>query len=207
MHPKIAITGAAGLVGQNLIPRLKARGYGAIVAIDKHPANTAILRRLHPDITIIEADLATQDGWQGSLSDADVIVVSHAQIGGLDPAAFTANNVTATERLLDVLGKKPGRYLVHISSSVVNSAAEDCYTESKEAQAFRQGLLDGRYSGRGADPIKGRWVGALIKDPARPTLRVPMARCARFASTALRMRRPSVRTRKLSADTRSRSST
>ena len=134
MHPKIAITGAAGLVGQNLIPRLKARGYGAIVAIDKHPANTAILRRLHPDITVIEADLATQDGWQGSLADADVIVVSHAQIGGLDPAAFTANNVTATERLLDVLGKKPGRYLVHISSSVVNSAAEDWYTESKEAQ-------------------------------------------------------------------------
>ena len=46
MHPKIAITGAAGLVGQNLIPRLKARGYGAIVAIDKHPAHTQILRRL-----------------------------------------------------------------------------------------------------------------------------------------------------------------
>ncbi|HEV7405378.1 MAG TPA: hypothetical protein VGO11_20715, partial [Chthoniobacteraceae bacterium] len=44
------------------------------------------------------------------------------------------------------------------------------------ASWFRQGNLDGRYSGRGADAIKGRWVGALIKDPARLTLRVPMAR-------------------------------
>ena len=33
---KIALTGAAGLVGQNLIPRLKARGYINIVALDKH---------------------------------------------------------------------------------------------------------------------------------------------------------------------------
>ena len=55
---KIALTGAAGLVGQNLIPRLKARGYSDIVALDKHKANIAILRQLHPDITVIEADLA-----------------------------------------------------------------------------------------------------------------------------------------------------
>jgi uncharacterized protein YbjT (DUF2867 family) len=38
---KITVTGGAGLVGQNLIPRLTARGYGRIVAIDKHPSNTA----------------------------------------------------------------------------------------------------------------------------------------------------------------------
>jgi len=44
------------------------------------------------------------------------------------------------------------------------------------ASWFRQGNLDGRYGGRGTDAMKGRWVGALIKDPARPTLRLPMAR-------------------------------
>src|SRR5947209_17638864 len=96
---KIALTGAAGLVGQNLVPRLKQRGYGHIVAIDKHPANTAILRRLHPDVTVIEADLANDHGWQSAVADADVLIVCHAQIGGLDPAGFTPNNVTATERL------------------------------------------------------------------------------------------------------------
>src|SRR5262245_55924625 len=130
---KIVVTGAAGLVGQNLVPRLKARPGVDIVAIDKHPANTAILRRLHPDIAVVAADLAHDDGWQGRVADADVVIVSHAQIGGLDEAVFTANNVTATERLIAaVRGHDP--FLVHISSSVVNSAAEDWYTESKKEQ-------------------------------------------------------------------------
>ena len=34
---KIVITGGAGLVGQNLIVRLKQRGFTHLVAIDKHP--------------------------------------------------------------------------------------------------------------------------------------------------------------------------
>ena len=50
MSIKIALTGAAGLVGQNLLPRLEARGYTDLVALDKHPANTEILRRLHPNL-------------------------------------------------------------------------------------------------------------------------------------------------------------
>jgi hypothetical protein len=41
---------------------------------------------------------------------------------------------------------------------------------------FRQGNLDGRYSGRGADAMTARWAGALIKDPTRLTVRLPMAR-------------------------------
>ena len=130
---KIALTGAAGLVGQNLIPRLMARGYTDIVALDKHKANTAILRRLHPDIAVIEADLARDRGWQDAVADADVVVLSHAQIGGLDEADFAANNVTATERVIvAVRAKQP--YVVHLSSSVVESAADDWYVQSKAAQ-------------------------------------------------------------------------
>lgn len=44
------------------------------------------------------------------------------------------------------------------------------------ASWFRQGGLDGRYSGSGKDAMSGRWVGALMKDPARLTVRLPMAR-------------------------------
>ena len=130
---KIALTGAAGLVGQNLIPRLKARGYANIVALDKHPTNTAILRRLHPDIAVIETDLARADGWQTAVADADVLVFSHAQIGGLEEAAFTANNVTATQRVIEAVHAK-SPYVVHLSSSVVESAANDWYVKSKDAQ-------------------------------------------------------------------------
>jgi nucleoside-diphosphate-sugar epimerase len=130
---KIAITGAAGLVGQNLIPRLKARGYRDIVAIDKHPANTALLHRLHPDVTVVEADLAEAGAWQQAVADVDVIVICHAQIGGLDRAVYARNNIAATERLLAAV-TRPDVYLVHVSSSVVKSMAQDDYVWSKEAQ-------------------------------------------------------------------------
>jgi nucleoside-diphosphate-sugar epimerase len=129
---RIVVTGAAGLVGQNLIPRLEARGHTDIVAIDKHRANSAILRRLHPDLAVVEADLAKDDGWQALLADAEVVICAHAQIGGLDEAAFTANNVIATQRLIAAI--RPDTYVVHLSSSVVESAADDWYVRSKNAQ-------------------------------------------------------------------------
>lgn len=131
---RIAITGAAGLVGQNLVPRLK-RVASSILAIDKHAANAAILRAMHPDITVLDADMAQPGEWEGALGGCDAVVMLQAQIGGLDPLPFQRNNITATERAL-AAAKAGGRcaYLVHVSSSVVNSKAVDLYTESKKAQ-------------------------------------------------------------------------
>ena len=131
---KIAITGAAGLVGQNLIARLERRGGHEIVAIDKNHANTAVLRRLHPDITVIEADLAEPGDWEQALDGMDSIVVGHAQIGGLVEAEFIRNNITSSQVLMDAVARRGGCHLVHISSSVVNSQAVDWYTETKKAQ-------------------------------------------------------------------------
>ncbi|MFZ4768493.1 MAG: NAD-dependent epimerase/dehydratase family protein, partial [Roseimicrobium sp.] len=131
---KIVITGAAGLVGQNLVPRLKARGFSDIVGIDKHPTNTATLRRLHPDITVIEADLAAAGPWSDALAGCDVLVHNHAQIGALTEAPFHANNVVASRNVLAAASAARVPYVVHISSSVVNSVALDFYTESKKAQ-------------------------------------------------------------------------
>jgi nucleoside-diphosphate-sugar epimerase len=130
---KVVVTGAAGLVGQNLMPRLKERGFD-IIAIDKHPANTKILKALHPDIEVIEADISTPGRWEDALAGADSIVIGHAQIGGIDPDPFETNNIRATERLLAAAGEMGVRHIVQISSSVVNSAAVDHYTESKKAQ-------------------------------------------------------------------------
>jgi nucleoside-diphosphate-sugar epimerase len=48
MARRIVIAGAAGLVGQNLISANAEEELGEKVVIDKHPANTAILRKLHP---------------------------------------------------------------------------------------------------------------------------------------------------------------
>ena len=130
----IVITGAAGLVGQNLIPRLKARHAGPLIAIDKHPANTRTLARLHPDIRVIEADLAVDGAWREAFIGARALVLNHAQIGALNEAPFIANNVTATRNVLAAAKAGGVGYIVHVSSSVLNSAARDFYTETKREQ-------------------------------------------------------------------------
>ncbi len=131
---KIVITGAAGLVGQNLIPRLENRNLGELVAIDKHPTNTETLRRLHPNLRVIHADLAVPGPWQEEFVGCTHLMNGHAQIGGIYPAEFVRNNITATERVLEVAVRNNVSYVVNISSSVVNSMAVDDYTETKKAQ-------------------------------------------------------------------------
>lgn len=131
---KIVVTGAAGLVGQNLIPRLKANSANQIVAFDKHPKNITILRQLHPELRVIEADLAEAGPWQSELEGCTHLVIGHAQIGGLYAEEYVRNNVTASERLIEAALRYNVPYAVNISSSVVNSMAVDNYTETKKAQ-------------------------------------------------------------------------
>lgn len=131
---KIVLPGAAGLVGQNLVVQLKQRGYTNLVAIDKHTNNLAVLKQLHPDVTCIEADLADAGVWESAFIDADVVVMLQAQIGAPTMEPFMRNNVEATKQVLRVIKEKNIPYLVHISSSVVNSKAQDFYTETKKLQ-------------------------------------------------------------------------
>jgi nucleoside-diphosphate-sugar epimerase len=131
---KIVLPGGAGLVGQNLVAHLKARGYRQIVVIDKHKSNIEVLRRVQPDITVEYGDLAEPGPWQRHLADAAVVVMLQAQIGGIDYQDFVRNNVDATRLVLQGLHANPGARLVHISSSVVESVADDFYTRSKKEQ-------------------------------------------------------------------------
>jgi nucleoside-diphosphate-sugar epimerase len=131
---KVVLPGGAGLVGQNLLVRLKARGYRHLVVIDKHRANLATLAALHPDVTVVSADLAEPGPWQRHLEDADVVVMLQAQIGGTEWSDFVRNNIDSTRLILDGLKQRPQAYLVHISSSVVESVADDFYTRSKTDQ-------------------------------------------------------------------------
>ena len=126
--------GGAGLVGQNLIPRLKAIGYTQIVVLDKHSKNIQILRKLHPDVKVIEVDLSIPGNWQKEFIRADIVVMLQAQIGGLDYAEFERNNVHSTELILKAIKPHNNTRLVHISSSVVTSVVDDFYNRSKIAQ-------------------------------------------------------------------------
>jgi nucleoside-diphosphate-sugar epimerase len=131
---KIVITGAAGLVGQNLVARLKSRDDLELVGIDKHQANVRLFREVHPGVRIIEADLARGGAWADCFAGADTVVVNQAQIGGLSAVEFEANNVTATKEILSAIRNHAVPYFVGMSSSVVNSAADDFYVRTKTAQ-------------------------------------------------------------------------
>ena len=131
---KIILTGAAGLVGQNLAILLRDHGYMRLVGIDKHPHNSGVLSQINPDMQVIEADLAQDDNWEDAFVGGRALVMLQAQIGGEDYAEFVANNITATERVLAACHAHRVDYIVHISSSVVNSRAEDYYTETKKTQ-------------------------------------------------------------------------
>jgi nucleoside-diphosphate-sugar epimerase len=131
---KIIITGAAGLVGQNLILLLREEGYHNIVAIDKHEHNLKILQSFNPDIEIIQADLSEEGAWQEKFSEGATVIILHAQITGLKEDIFIRNNVVATEKVLAAIKKHNIAYTIQISSSVVNSLATDFYTETKKKQ-------------------------------------------------------------------------
>jgi nucleoside-diphosphate-sugar epimerase len=134
LDQKIVLPGGAGLVGQNLVARLKARGYSNIVVLDKHRANLAVLKKVQPDITVEYADLAVAGDWARQFDDASVVVMLQAQIGGNAYQEFIDNNVESTRLILDIIKAKQIPYLVHISSSVVESVADDFYTRSKKEQ-------------------------------------------------------------------------
>src|SRR5580692_9371469 len=134
MRKKIVLPGGAGLVGQNLIVRLRAQGYTDIVVLDKHRANLEVLGKLQPNIIAEYADLSRTGDWQRHFGDADVVVMLQAQIGGNDHGAFVRNNLDSTRLILDEIKNNSVPYLVHISSSVVKSVVNDFYSETKREQ-------------------------------------------------------------------------
>lgn len=131
---KIILPGGAGLVGQNLVARLKKRGYTNLVVLDKHRNNLEILLRLHPEIVAEYADVAESGSWERHFEGAQVVVMLQAQIGGPTLEPFIRNNITSTRVVLDVMKRYQVPYTIHISSSVVKSVAVDDYSNTKREQ-------------------------------------------------------------------------
>ena len=133
-NQKIILPGGVGLLGQNLVVQLKNRGYNNLVILDKHSANLKIMREMHPELTIVEADLADDGEWSKYFENANTVIILQAQIGAPTIEPFIRNNIDSTTHILNAIKKYNVPYTVHISSSVVNSVARDFYTETKKRQ-------------------------------------------------------------------------
>ena len=131
---KLLITGAAGLVGQNLVAELARQGCTAIVALDNHKGNLDILRTLHPEVTCVHADLALPGEWEQHFVGIERLFILQSQITGGSFAPFQRNTLDSTRNILDAAKKHSVPFTVLVGSSVVNSVADDNYTRSKKEQ-------------------------------------------------------------------------
>jgi uncharacterized protein YbjT (DUF2867 family) len=113
---------------------LREAGYQNIVAIDKQSANLRLLAKLNPSVQAIDADLSAQGSWQELLPGAARAVVLHAQITGKTKEPFQRNNVDASRLVFSTIKSAGVPFTVHVSSSVVNSVADDDYTNTKKVQ-------------------------------------------------------------------------
>jgi nucleoside-diphosphate-sugar epimerase len=127
---RVVLTGAAGMVGQNLVPLLGAQDR-TVIALDKNRTNLDLLERLNPGIEAHVVDLAEEGPWMDLFAGADAVVDLKAQIAAPRPELFERNNVRAQQRVLEACLRARIGHLIHLSSSVVISVAKDAYSESK----------------------------------------------------------------------------
>lgn len=135
---KIVITGAAGLVGLNLLvllqEKLQNKFYGEsyeIVAFDRNAHNIHLAQQLFPSFDMRVADISKKGQWMEALKGASCVIQLQAQISSPHSQPYIDNNITSVQHVLEACTKHKVKHLIHLSSSVVISIAKDHYTNTK----------------------------------------------------------------------------
>lgn len=134
---RVFLPGGAGLVGLNLIAVLQRfHPDWELVVVDRKAEAIAIGRRLFPQVTFLCEDLieVKQQQWPDAIQGCQACVMLQAEIASTDPSQFERNTVQSTRVVLSQLRRAGIRRLVHVSSSVVHSVADDLYTRTKRHQ-------------------------------------------------------------------------
>jgi uncharacterized protein YbjT (DUF2867 family) len=131
-NKNIVVTGAAGLVGQNLIPLLINNGY-RVTAIDRNNTNLLLLQQLNPGVSCKLADVSAPGDWETALEQADIVIQLHAQITAVNSQSFFRSNVYGVRNVVVLCAKHKIKHLIHLSSSVALTGSGDEYAETKRA--------------------------------------------------------------------------
>ena len=128
------MTGGGGLVGQNLSRLLAEEGFNNLLVLDRDPVGLETLKRAMPRVETLQADLSREGDWMRSLEGAELVVQLQAEITSIEPSAFQANTLQSTEHVIEAARQCDVPFLIHLSSSVVLSKADDDYVRSKAEQ-------------------------------------------------------------------------
>jgi nucleoside-diphosphate-sugar epimerase len=144
--PRVLVTGATGLVGRALCPRLEAAGYTVRAAL----RSDGELPCVHE--TFVTGDIAAFADWSRVLAGVDLVVhaaaLAHTVMAG--PRAqqlYHATNVAATARLAAAAVREGVTRFVYLSSIKVNGedSGEGAFTAqdlARPVDAYGQSKLD-----------------------------------------------------------------
>ncbi|MEU8897581.1 NAD-dependent epimerase/dehydratase family protein [Nocardia sp. NPDC048505] len=114
---KVLVTGASGFLGGALVRRLVADGEHEVSILVRRTSNLADLGPAREQVRLVYGDLSDPDSLLAATSGVDVVFHSAARVDERGTRAqFWAENVTATERLLDSARRNGATRFVFISS-------------------------------------------------------------------------------------------
>lgn len=124
-NPKVAVTGATGLVGGHLVQHLADNNY-EVIAIGRSKEKLSHFQS--PNIEIRIADIEDQEAVSKAISGADVVVHSAATV---DPygsrESIFATNVGGTKKILEAAKAHNVKHFLYVSSLSVITGQGDLY--------------------------------------------------------------------------------
>jgi len=124
-NPKVAVTGATGLVGGHLVQYLAGRNY-EVIAIGRSKEKLSHFQS--PNIEIRIADIEDQEAVSKAISGAEVVVHSAATV---DPygsrESIFATNVGGTKKILEAAKAQNVKHFLYVSSLSVITGQGDLY--------------------------------------------------------------------------------
>jgi NADH dehydrogenase len=176
----IAVTGATGFVGRNVVRELLSRGMGVrALARDPHKANDVLGR--HDALTIIDGDVFERDSRERLLEGADACVHligirrEHRSKG----VTFQRLHVEAARLMVESATNTGVRRFVHMSSLGTRDEARSAYHKTKHAaeKLVRHSTLDWTIlrpsviHGRGSEFV--RLTQSCVKGKTQPSFLLP----------------------------------
>lgn len=148
----VAVTGATGFVGSQIVRALSASGWRVRI-LARHMPSAA----LSPGtcLEVVQGDLNDREALQALVKDADLLVHVAGIVKARHPADFQAVNAGGTIKVLEALNAaNPAARLIHISSITAREPRLSPYAASKHAgEAAVERLAAGR-----------KWV--ILRPPA-----------------------------------------